>query len=181
MERNDSSTCICKDKHPKKPSILKKTWERCRSMTTVRSRPPHPPITKAKSWPRGLVAPEGCFYVYVGPERERFVVKTQYLKHPLLRMLLDEAESEYGYSAGGPLELPCDLMRFERVLWEVERDTAQGKADVDDVEGPTRAVCNFPLGYQLLSPARPGMKLRLMLSPANPALTNRFKIAAMHA
>ncbi|KAE8803967.1 hypothetical protein D1007_20126 [Hordeum vulgare] len=37
------------------------------------------------------VAP-GCFSVYVGPERERFVVCADCTNHPLFRCLLDDAE-----------------------------------------------------------------------------------------
>jgi hypothetical protein len=43
------------------------------------------------------VAPEGCFPVYVGPKKQKFVIKIEYANHSLFQMLLEEAESEYGY------------------------------------------------------------------------------------
>ncbi|XP_031490428.1 auxin-responsive protein SAUR36-like [Nymphaea colorata] len=97
------------------------------------------------------VAPEGCFSVYVGPERKRFVVKTEHANHPLFRMLLEEAESEYGFCSEGPIALPCDVDLFLRVLWEMDADEAV----------PRGRGCAFPTrkgggigGYQLLSPSR---------------------------
>ncbi|URE18863.1 Auxin responsive protein [Musa troglodytarum] len=64
-------------------------------------------------------------------------------------MLLDEAEEEFGYAAAGPLELPCGVGLFQRVLWEVEQDTAE-------LHSPR---CSFAKahagGYLLQSPARP--------------------------
>ncbi|KAM7464773.1 hypothetical protein LguiA_032894 [Lonicera macranthoides] len=65
------------------------------------------------------VAPEGCFSVYVGEEKQRFVIKTEYVNHPLFKLLLEEAESEYGYSSEGPLVLPCDVQVFVKVLVEM--------------------------------------------------------------
>ncbi|KAK4791774.1 hypothetical protein SAY86_032187 [Trapa natans] len=100
------------------------------------------------------VAPQGCFSVYVGPQKERFVVKTEYANHPLFRMLLEEAETEYGYSNTGPLELPCDVEVFRRILMELDSD--------DDGVGRRRKGCGFVHGgggglvgaYRLLSPSR---------------------------
>ncbi|CAN6472480.1 unnamed protein product [Victoria cruziana] len=97
------------------------------------------------------VAPEGCFSVYVGPDKKRFVVKTEHANHPLFRMLLEEAESEYGFCSEGPIALPCDVDLFLRVLWEMDADEAV----------PRGRGCAFPTrkgfvgsGYQLLSPSR---------------------------
>lgn len=102
-------------------------------------------VVKSKSWPSRLsltrvpaddddgvdqqkraknprVAPEGCFSVYVGAEKQRFCINTECLKHPLFRMLLEEAESEYGYTTDGPLELPCEVGLFIKVLMEMDCD-----------------------------------------------------------
>lgn len=68
------------------------------------------------------VAPEGCLSVYVGEEGQRFVIKTEYVNHPLFKMLLEEAESEYGYDSGGPLKLPCRVDLFVKVLVEMDSD-----------------------------------------------------------
>ncbi|XP_009408359.2 auxin-responsive protein SAUR71-like [Musa acuminata AAA Group] len=118
--------------------LILKTLERCRSLGSHR-----------KGDQKRQMPPEGCFSVYVGPERERFVVRTECVNHPLFRMLLDEAEEEFGYAAAGPLELPCGVELFQRVLCEVEQDAAE-------LHSPR---CNFAKGhaggYLLHSPARP--------------------------
>ncbi|KAK8537715.1 hypothetical protein V6N13_096477 [Hibiscus sabdariffa] len=67
-----------------------------------------------------VVAPEGCFFVYVGPERERFTIKTEDVNHPLFRMLLEDAEREYGFSNEGPLLLPCEVDLFNQVIAEIK-------------------------------------------------------------
>jgi hypothetical protein len=44
----------------------------------------------------------------------------EFANHPLFAMLLEDAESEYGYSSEGPLLLPCDVDLFNRVLAEMD-------------------------------------------------------------
>lgn len=102
-----------------KKGMISKTWERCKSFSLMR-KPLARVVQKSKSWPRGLVVPEGCFSIYVGPERERFVIKTKYVNHPLFRALLEEAESEYGYSSDGPLLLPCQVHHFLEMMARME-------------------------------------------------------------
>ncbi|XP_021908860.1 auxin-responsive protein SAUR71 [Carica papaya] len=91
------------------------------------------------------IAPEGCFTVYVGPERQRFVVNTKFASHPLFKMLLEDAEMEYGYSSQGPILLPCDVDLFYKVLAEMEELTTP--------------VCSVAKGYYspftLCSPITP--------------------------
>ncbi|KAL5552667.1 hypothetical protein UlMin_040068 [Ulmus minor] len=148
-----------------KKGLINKTWERCKSIGRgIKTN--HSPETgaaramktKSKSWPRikappqhKCVGPEkGCFSVYVGPEKQRFVVKTEYANHPLFKMLLEEAESEFGYDAQGPLVLPCNVDIFYKVLTEMEDDGA-----ADDVK--IYPGCGFAKrygSYQLLSPSR---------------------------
>ncbi|XP_057514470.1 auxin-responsive protein SAUR32-like [Actinidia eriantha] len=121
-----------------KKNLLLKTWERCRSLPkTTREKSPSKPLSKSKSWhsiftgltrefKRGdkaksrQVAPDGCFSVYVGPERQRFVIKTEHANHPLFQLLLEDAEREYGYNSEGPLLIPCDVDLFYKVLAEME-------------------------------------------------------------
>ncbi|CAL4945809.1 unnamed protein product [Urochloa decumbens] len=106
-------------------------------------------------------SPAGCFSVYVGPERERFVVRADCASHPLFRRLLDDAEREYGYAAQGPLALPgCDAGEFLDVLWQMEN----GDADDGELAGGTAAalspICGLhsgsikgrAAGYRMLSP-----------------------------
>ncbi|KAJ4850124.1 hypothetical protein Tsubulata_000595 [Turnera subulata] len=69
---------------------------------------------------KGQVAPGGCFSVYVGPEKQRFVIKAEYANHPLFRMLLEDAELEYGYTSEGPLLLPCEVDLFYKILAEMD-------------------------------------------------------------
>ncbi|KAJ8510602.1 hypothetical protein OPV22_001036 [Ensete ventricosum] len=107
-----------KEKKRTKGLILK-TLERCRSMAGQRR------------GGRQETPPEGCFAVYVGPERERFVIRTECVNHPRFRLLLEEAEMEFGYSNSGPLELPCHVEVFHEVTRSNEkkrgRNTRLGK------------------------------------------------------
>lgn len=100
-----------------KKGLITRTWKRCRSWPSSGSR------EEDKEERRGgkqRVAPEGCFWVYVGPQKQRFVIKTEYVNHPLFQILLEEAASEYGYNNEGPLELPCDVDLFVKVLVEMD-------------------------------------------------------------
>ncbi|XP_019180367.1 PREDICTED: indole-3-acetic acid-induced protein ARG7 [Ipomoea nil] len=129
-----------------------KTWKKCKSLGWFvgkrRSKLGCDDEDGRKKLRR--VAPEGCLSVYVGEEGRRFVIKTEYVNHPLFKMLLEEAESEYGYDAGGPLKLPCDVDLFVKVLVEVEMDS-----DDDDIY--VRRGCAFArspaAAYHHLSPS----------------------------
>ncbi|KAL6494960.1 hypothetical protein OROGR_030879 [Orobanche gracilis] len=84
-------------------------------------------FTKSKSchrkecdYKKSSSSPNGCFSVYVGPERQRFVIKTEYANHPLFKMLLEESEMEYGFVNEGPLLLPCEVDIFYKVLAEMD-------------------------------------------------------------
>ncbi|CAN4100619.1 unnamed protein product [Withania somnifera] len=86
-------------------------------------------LPKSKSWHSGskakspvVLAPQGCFYVYVGPEKEKFIIKAKYANHPLFKMLLEDAEMEYGYSTQGPILLPCDVDHFHKVLGQMDSE-----------------------------------------------------------
>ncbi|KAF5932680.1 hypothetical protein HYC85_028851 [Camellia sinensis] len=124
-----------------KKNLFVKTWERCRSIPVGRekkspskpssifskSKSCHYTTTKSSSKDDNQrntksrqVAPEGCFSVYVGPEKQRFVIKTKFANHPLFRMLLEDAEMEYGYNSEGPLLLPCEVDLFYKVLAEMD-------------------------------------------------------------
>ncbi|KAI3455071.1 hypothetical protein Pfo_011734 [Paulownia fortunei] len=93
------------------------------------------------------VAPTGCFSVYVGPEKQRFVIKTEFANHPLFKMLLEDAELEYGFTNEGPLLLPCEVDLFCKVL--AEMDCGQ---DFDDDHS-----CGF--AYGSCSPFNPARRL----------------------
>ncbi|CAJ1937537.1 unnamed protein product [Sphenostylis stenocarpa] len=71
------------------------------------------------------VAPHGCLCVYVGAERERFIIKIKMANHPLFKALLEGAEREYGYRNDGPLWLPCHVDLFCEALEEMEIGTEE--------------------------------------------------------
>ncbi|XP_050895468.1 auxin-responsive protein SAUR71 [Lathyrus oleraceus] len=82
--------------------------------------------------------PNGCLCVYVGPERQRFVIKIKIFNHPLFKILLEDVESEYGYRNDGPLWLPCHVVLFCEALVEIE----SAEVDIGFVG------CNFPMGHK---------------------------------
>src|SRR6185503_14477855 len=91
--------------------------------------------------------------VCVGAGRQRLVVRTECVNHPLFRALLDEAEEAFGYEAAGPLALPCDADAFVRVLEQIEEEeeAAAGEA------AAAVARCGLVRGhsaYRLLAPGR---------------------------
>ena len=75
-----------------------------------------PLINLRRSWQDSYMAPEGYLAIYVRPGRTRFVIKTESVNHPLFRVLLEEAEKEYGFVCAGPLTLPCDVTVFHRII-----------------------------------------------------------------
>lgn len=127
----------------KKIGLILKTLQRCKSG-----------LSAAAGGSSGR-SPPGCFSVYVGPERERFVMRAECANHPLFRRLLDDAEREYGYAAQGPLALPgCDVDSFLDVLWQMERTDAD-----EEVAAASSPICGLhngskgrAAGYRMLSP-----------------------------
>lgn len=87
-----------------KKGLISKTWKRRKSFSSG--------ISRAKVC-------DGYFSIYVGSQKERFVIKTEYVNHPLFKILLEEAESEYGFTSDGPLLLPCEADHFIKVLMEI--------------------------------------------------------------
>ncbi|GFP86961.1 auxin-induced protein x15 [Phtheirospermum japonicum] len=57
----------------------------------------------------------GHFVVY-SKDSERFLVPLCYLNHPIFRVLLEMAEEEYGLTAHGPLQVPCEKELMESIL-----------------------------------------------------------------
>ncbi|WOG99379.1 hypothetical protein DCAR_0518727 [Daucus carota subsp. sativus] len=116
----------CEKVNGGRKNLITKTWQRCRSIPASRGRS----LATLPSLPRSLstkerktnckMAPHGCFFVYVGPEKQRFVIKTKYVNHPLFKVLLEDAENEYGFISDGPILLPCDVNLFYKVLAEMD-------------------------------------------------------------
>ncbi|GLJ10577.1 hypothetical protein SUGI_0131010 [Cryptomeria japonica] len=66
--------------------------------------------------------PEGYLAVYVGKELKRFIIPMTYLNYPVFRELLEKAEEEFGFNHKGALNLPCDTVVFEHLMWMLEKD-----------------------------------------------------------
>ena len=106
-------------------TLIFKAWKRCLSLVagnkkccSSSSTCTFSSLTKHKK--NRQAAPEGCFAVYVGPQKQRFVIKTKLVNHPLFAMLLEDAKLEYGYNSEGRLVLPCDVDLFYKVLAEMD-------------------------------------------------------------
>ncbi|RCV28837.1 hypothetical protein SEVIR_5G440800v4 [Setaria viridis] len=130
-------------------SLISRTLQRCKSGLS-------------NGGGSGRASPAGCFSVYVGTERERFVVRAECANHPLFRRLLDDAEREYGYAAQGPLALPgCDVDAFLDVLWQMENDDddTDGGGGQQFAAAASSPICGLhsgskgrAAGYRMLSP-----------------------------
>ncbi|KAG8374103.1 hypothetical protein BUALT_Bualt11G0096100 [Buddleja alternifolia] len=75
--------------------------------------------------------PPGTFVVYVGEDRERFVVPTGYLSHPLFKILLEKAYNEFGFNQSNGLVVPCSVAAFQEVISAVE--CCNGRFDFRDL------------------------------------------------
>ncbi|KAK2655231.1 hypothetical protein Ddye_008283 [Dipteronia dyeriana] len=64
--------------------------------------------------------PTGFCAIYVGEERERFVVPTGFLSHPLFKMLLDKSYNEFGFQQRSGLVVPCSVSAFQEIVNAVE-------------------------------------------------------------
>ncbi|KAK9065922.1 hypothetical protein SSX86_015324 [Deinandra increscens subsp. villosa] len=72
--------------------------------------------------------PTGFLALYVGEERQRFVVPTSDLSHPLFKMLLDKSSDEFGFEQKHGLVVPCSVSAFQEVVGAVE--CCNGKFDI---------------------------------------------------
>ncbi|KAK4259547.1 hypothetical protein QN277_005869 [Acacia crassicarpa] len=74
-----------------------------------------------KNMKQSRVAPHGCLGVYVGQERQKFVIKIEHVNHPRFRALLEDSEDDYGNSVhnNGPIYLPCNVDVFYEALAEI--------------------------------------------------------------
>ncbi|KAJ0233277.1 hypothetical protein HA466_0284810 [Hirschfeldia incana] len=135
-------------------SPIMKTWRKIKtfgkksSSTTVS-------FTRSKTWngsahledamnmePLGKIKKK-CFTVYVGPTKQRIVVKTKLLNHPLFKNLLEAAENEYGYRRDGPIVLPCEVDFFFNVLADIKSDVHGDDYDEDDDDLISPPICGF--------------------------------------
>ncbi|XP_050227662.1 auxin-induced protein X15 [Mercurialis annua] len=64
-----------------------------------------------------VITPTGFFAVYVGEVRERFVVPTSFLNHPLFKMLLEKSFNEsIEFDQKNKLVVPCSVSTFQEVV-----------------------------------------------------------------
>ncbi|GAB4838594.1 hypothetical protein Ancab_028140 [Ancistrocladus abbreviatus] len=69
-------------------------------------------------------AGKGHFSVYT-VDKTRFMIPLLYLKHNILRELLQAAEEEFGMPRDGPITLPCDAIFMEYALSLIQRHAAE--------------------------------------------------------
>ncbi|CAM6090378.1 unnamed protein product [Calypogeia fissa] len=78
--------------------------------------------------------PHGYMAVYVGKERKRFVISTNYLSHRLFKSLLKRSEEEFGFVYQGGLAIACEPVLFEHLLWMIGNDDPAAKTtELDDL------------------------------------------------
>ncbi|XP_057819707.2 protein SMALL AUXIN UP-REGULATED RNA 51 [Cryptomeria japonica] len=81
-----------------------------------------------------LDVPKGHCAVYVGNERSRFIIPTDYLNHSLFRALLEKSEEEYGFDHQMGLSIPCDEVAFQSLTALLQKnDPALGNLGVDEL------------------------------------------------
>lgn len=64
--------------------------------------------------------PEGFLAVYVGRERQRFVISAEFLKNEVFKLLLEKSAEELGFEHKGGLPIACEAAFFEHLLWLME-------------------------------------------------------------
>lgn len=74
---------------------------------------------------------KGHFTVYT-KEGKRFVLPLDYLNHPILQVLLEMAEDEFGTTIDGPLKIPCDGSFMDHVIVLVRKSMSDKYDDDDD-------------------------------------------------
>uniref|UniRef100_A0A7N0TWE4 SAUR family protein n=1 Tax=Kalanchoe fedtschenkoi TaxID=63787 RepID=A0A7N0TWE4_KALFE len=70
---------------------------------------------------RSGTVPKGYLAICVGKDMKKFIIPTEYLSHEAFKILLREAEEEFGFQQEGVLRLPCDECVFEDVLKSIQR------------------------------------------------------------
>ncbi|KAJ9132777.1 hypothetical protein P3X46_033614 [Hevea brasiliensis] len=100
--------------------------------------------------------PSGHVAVCVGDRCKRFIVRATYLNHPIFKMLLVQAEEEYGFKNIGPLTIPCDESVFEEILRVLSRSDSSISAPFSNLEEVQRC-CHVGMrnNLELLGESRP--------------------------
>ncbi|KAG0472825.1 hypothetical protein HPP92_014268 [Vanilla planifolia] len=88
--------------------------------------------------------PIGHVAICVGSCNRRYVVRTAHLNHPAFRILLNQAEEEYGFSnLPGPLSLPCDESLFLSILRQISSSDSSHFPTSENFEIPAARGCLF--------------------------------------
>lgn len=123
----------CSSKMSKIKCIMKK-WQLFAKNTrrsTCNSQGSTPLASNLRSWVsasdfeggcKDKRVPEGYEAVFVGKSRRRYVISAHYLKHPLLRILVEKSELVCGSNRKEeePLTISCEVVLFEHLLWMLE-------------------------------------------------------------
>lgn len=67
--------------------------------------------------------PPGHVAVLVGEAFRRFVIRADYLNHPVFHPLLARVYEEYGHEQDGPLAIPCDEFLFRDIISSLQYGT----------------------------------------------------------
>ncbi|CAH8385489.1 unnamed protein product [Eruca vesicaria subsp. sativa] len=63
-----------------------------------------------------LDVPKGHFVVYVGENRVRYVLHISFLTRPEFKLLLQQAEEEFGFDHDMGITIPCDEVAFKSIV-----------------------------------------------------------------
>ncbi|CAK9181318.1 unnamed protein product [Ilex paraguariensis] len=120
---------VSKNMLSKKMGSMKKLVEKVKVIGSDNREPSHSQCLLSDKEDQGSSSstPTGFFALYVGEERERFVIQTGYLSHPLFKMLLEKAYNEFGFKQRNRLVVPCSVTVFQEVVSAVE--SCNGKFD----------------------------------------------------
>ncbi|KAL6335590.1 hypothetical protein AAG906_030721 [Vitis piasezkii] len=116
---------------------LKQVMKRWKTMSMKLRHAPSPDATDSETdtdieacKPR---TPSGFLAIYVGSERERFLIPTRYVNLPVFVTLLKRAEEEYGFKFSGGIVVPCEVGFFRKVLEFLEKDEKKfGSLELDE-------------------------------------------------
>ncbi|KAI3472094.1 hypothetical protein Pfo_029382 [Paulownia fortunei] len=119
----------------KKLDSMKKLAKKVRAIGNANTEPSYYECllrdNEGGSSPTTTTTPTGTFPVYVGEHRQRFVVPTSYLSHPLFKIVLEKAYNEFGFDQRNGLVVPCSVAAFQEVISAVE--CCNGKFDFGDL------------------------------------------------
>ncbi|KAK8618693.1 hypothetical protein V6N13_132676 [Hibiscus sabdariffa] len=69
--------------------------------------------------------PMGHHLVHVGKSRRRYLVRSEIIFHPLFQELIDRSGGNGGGGHDGEVEVSCEVVLFEHLLWMLENGGAQ--------------------------------------------------------